>query len=317
MKILITGVGSIGLRHFKNLLNLGYHDLVAVDGDKKALEAVLKIKKIPVFQELSVALTKEKPDVVFICTNTASHVPLLKKAISSGADVFVEKPLSHTLAGVKEVVVLARKKKRIVMVGCNYLFHQGIKKLNSILKNNVYGKPVFYRVAIGYYLPDARKNKNYKEIYAAKKNEGGVLMDSGIHAVSYLCSFFGPVKKIFNLKKNLGIIGIQSEEITHMFLEHNSGVTGNVTLDYVSKKAIHLIEITTEKGRLVLDVQKNSLLYFSGKGTPISLYDGRKDQNRMFLDELKHFFSCSRSRKKPLQTIIQAEQMLKIVLEKI
>lgn len=293
---------------------MGYEDLAVVDTDDRALANILKIKKIPVYIDFDIALKKARPKVVFICTGTGSHTSLLEKSLLAGADVFVEKPISNNVVGLNSVTKLASDKKRIVMVGCNYLFHQGIRKLTSVFKSNIYGKPIFYRVAIGYYLPEARKNKNYKEIYATKKTEGGVLLDSGIHAINYLGSFFGSVKKISGFKENPGITGIQSEEIAYMILEHMSGVSGNVTLDYVSKKAIHLIEVTTGKGRLVLDIKEDTLFYFSEKEKPKCLYKGKKDQNKMFIEELRHFFSAVRRRIKPIQDARDGFKNLKTIM---
>ena len=314
MKILIVGVGSIGTRHFKNLLELGYKDLAVIDVVRNSLSNILKIKKVPVYRDFDVALEKVCPDVVFICTGTGSHVSLLKKSLLFGADVFVEKPISNNLTELSSVAKIANEKKKIVMVGCNYLFHEGIRKLSSILKSNIYGKPVFYRVAIGYYLPSARSGENYKKIYAANKNEGGVLLDSGSHAVNYLCSFFGPIKKNFSFKENQDITHIQSEEIAYMFLKHISGVSGNVTLDYISKKPIHLIEITTEKGIIALDIQEDSLFYFSEKENPKCLYKGKKDQNKMFIEELRHFFSAVKKRTKPIQDARDGFEILKTLI---
>src|SRR3989344_9182945 len=214
MKILIIGVGSIGLRHIKNLIKLGYKNIAVADTNKKSLQDVLKLVKVPAYEDVPEALRKERPNVVFICTSTDSHAPLVKMALMRDADVFVEKPLTHSLDGLDSLIKKATKKKSIVMVACNYRFHKGFRRLAEVIRGKAFGKPLYYRLALGYYLPTARKNKNYKKIYAAYKTGGGVFLDSGSHVVDYLTALFGIMRITSALKDNTKSLGIKSEDVS-------------------------------------------------------------------------------------------------------
>src|SRR3989338_9031620 len=116
MKILIIGAGSIGTRHLKNLLKLGYKNLVVSDPDEKKLKVAALLGNFSLYKNAKTAIEKERPNIVFICNPTHLHVPTASLALNYCAHVFIEKPLSHSLAGIEALIKKAQQKKKIVMV---------------------------------------------------------------------------------------------------------------------------------------------------------------------------------------------------------
>src|SRR3989344_7108823 len=98
MKFLVVGTGSIGRRHFGNLLSLGYRD-VAVVRSRRRMDVPQRefFRKYQprVFYDLSFAL-REKPDAVFVCNPTSLHMPTARRAIRAGSHVFIAKPVFHS-----------------------------------------------------------------------------------------------------------------------------------------------------------------------------------------------------------------------------
>lgn len=173
--ILIVGVGSIGARHVKNLLALGFRNLTICDPSQKRAAAVSQNGKLRTYTDMSTALKTEHPEIVFICTPPHLHVLHARQALHSGAHVFIEKPISHALQGIDALRRKAERKKKVVMVACNYRFHAGFQKLQALLLRRTCGVPLFARVTLGYYLPGARGGLNYKKTYAAGTKGGGVI----------------------------------------------------------------------------------------------------------------------------------------------
>ncbi|OGF63352.1 hypothetical protein A2662_02610 [Candidatus Giovannonibacteria bacterium RIFCSPHIGHO2_01_FULL_45_33] len=312
-KILIIGAGSIGTRHLKNLLKLGYKNLAVCEPNEKKLKTVAELGNFALYKNVKIALKAETPDVVFVCNPTHLHVPTASLALDYGAHVFIEKPLSHNLAGVDALLKKAKKKKRTVMVACNWRFHEGFKKLKEVLDGNEYGKPILSRVFGGYYLPTARKNVNYKKIYAAGTKGGGVIIDSGAHGVDYLENFFGKTKYVTALKRTAHVLDIKSEEAAIIGLEHENGVISAIVTDYVSRKSNSRIEVITEKGILALDVANNTL-YFEDEKKNVLLFRGVQELNHMFVEEIRHFLGCAKNRSKPAQDLSAAKHVLKVLL---
>ena len=119
-KVLFTGLGSIGQRHVRNLRTLMGNSVeilayrkrntspllnpdmtVRVDSD---IESMYNIRSYFDFDE---ALA-EKPDVVFITNPNNMHMPIALKAAEAGCHLFVEKPISHSMDQVDELIDIAR-----------------------------------------------------------------------------------------------------------------------------------------------------------------------------------------------------------------
>lgn len=289
----------------RNLLALGYKNIVICDPD---------LKKQAPYKDYKTALKKEKPDIVFVCNPTHLHVSVASAALDAGAHVFVEKPISHNMKGVDTLIKKAKKKIKIVMVACNWRFHAGFLKLKKILDDKKYGKPILARTFGGYYLPAARKNTNYKKIYAAGTKGGGVVLDSGAHAVDYMENFFGKVKRLTALKRTAHILDIKSEEAAVLAFEHESGVLSAVMTDYISKKSSGIMEVVTESGLLTFNIPKNEIFFEDENSAKKILYREKKDINHMFIEEIKHFLKCVKNYSKPAQDLSMAKHVLKVLL---
>ncbi len=95
MKFLIVGFGSIGRRHFENLLSLGERDILFLRTYKSTLED----KDLADFQvetDLESALA-HKPDAVIIANPSAFHLDAAIPAARQGCHILLEKPISHSM----------------------------------------------------------------------------------------------------------------------------------------------------------------------------------------------------------------------------
>ena len=97
--------------------------------------------------------------------------------INNHKDCFVEKPLSHEIIETKKILDYAKKKKIIVFVGQNLRFHPAVKKAKQWIDNKIIGKVLWSRLICSSYLPDWRKNYDFKKNYANNKKAGGVIFD--------------------------------------------------------------------------------------------------------------------------------------------
>ncbi len=311
--ILIVGAGSIGTRHIRNLLSLGYRNLTVCDPSKEKTAEVSRLGVLQTYTDVRKALETERPDVVFICTPTHLHIPSATLALNFGAHVFIEKPISHSVRGIDALLKKAGKKKKVVMVACNFRFSKGFQELEKVLRKNTFGSPLLCRVAVGYYLPTARKGVSHTHTYAAGIKGGGVVLDSGAHVVDYLTELFGKIKEGKVVKGTIHTVGTAREETAALFFRHVSGVLSSIVLDYVSRKPIHRIEVVTNTGTLALDLKADILTYENEKETKL-LYERNGDSNAMFCEEVKHFLKCIKNGLKPKQDIAIAAETLKTLL---
>jgi predicted dehydrogenase len=77
---------------------------------------------------------------VAISTPAETHHDLVARALRSGKDVFVEKPLALTYEQGHELVQLAQQQKRILMVGHVLEYHPAITTLYQLVNSGELGK---------------------------------------------------------------------------------------------------------------------------------------------------------------------------------
>ena len=94
---------------------------------------------VPVVAAVAQALESDIPAVV-IATPAETHYDLARQALAAGKDVFVEKPLALTYEQGADLVELAERKGRILMVGHVLEYHPGIMRLLELVRHGDLGK---------------------------------------------------------------------------------------------------------------------------------------------------------------------------------
>ena len=115
MKFLIAGLGSIGRRHFRNLIALGEKDIILLRTRKATLPDD-EIAGYPVETDIHEALLKHKPDAVIVANPTALHMDIAIPAAEAGCHILLEKPISDSLDRVEELQKAAQKSNVVVVI---------------------------------------------------------------------------------------------------------------------------------------------------------------------------------------------------------
>src|SRR5512146_1303304 len=95
-KLLIAGLGSIGRRHFRNLIALGEKDIILLRTRKATLPDE-ELAGYPVETDLQEALQKHQPDAVIVSNPTAFHLDVALPAAETGCAILLEKPISNSM----------------------------------------------------------------------------------------------------------------------------------------------------------------------------------------------------------------------------
>lgn len=85
-------------------------------------------------------LDRDDIDAVLIATPDHWHVPMAVDACNAGKDVYVEKPLTHSLEEGRSIIESQNRNKRIVQVGMQQRSMPQIQKANEILRSGRLGK---------------------------------------------------------------------------------------------------------------------------------------------------------------------------------
>lgn len=135
----VAGCGQWGrnlVRNFHELGSLG----AFCDPDDSRLEEMRKLYPARPLRSFEELLAMPEIQAVAIAAPAARHFELAKKAILAGKDALVEKPLALRPDEGEELVELARKHSRVMMVGHLLQYHPAIVELRRLLRAGELGK---------------------------------------------------------------------------------------------------------------------------------------------------------------------------------
>jgi UDP-2-acetamido-3-amino-2,3-dideoxy-glucuronate N-acetyltransferase len=138
-------IGLIGCGYWgKNLVRNFYklNSLYAIcDIDQENLKLCHeKYANLTLYSDHKSLIRDSKVKAVVIATPAASHYELAKEALGANKHVFVEKPLALRVEEAEELVELAQKKKKILMVGHVLRYHPAVDKLKELIDEGDLGK---------------------------------------------------------------------------------------------------------------------------------------------------------------------------------
>ena len=114
MKILIAGLGSIGRRHFRNLIGLGEKELFLLRSQHATLPAH-ELAGYPVEANVEEALEKHKPNAVIVANPTALHLEIAIPAAKAGCHILLEKPVADSLGRISELQTAAQQQHELAV----------------------------------------------------------------------------------------------------------------------------------------------------------------------------------------------------------
>ncbi|TAM81632.1 MAG: Gfo/Idh/MocA family oxidoreductase [Acidobacteria bacterium] len=92
------------------------------------------------FAQYKKLLDRKDIDAVVIATPDHWHKPLFLDAIAAGKDVYIEKPMTHRIADGQEMINAARKARRIVQVGSQWISSSQNKIAKEMVSSGKVGK---------------------------------------------------------------------------------------------------------------------------------------------------------------------------------
>jgi predicted dehydrogenase len=314
MRALVVGGGSIGTRHLRNLNKLGVADLGLVETDAARRTEIAGELSVKMFSGLENGLDWA-PNFVVVATPTHLHAEQTLEIVGAGLPVFVEKPLSHTVAGLSEIVDLVQKKKLVSLVGCNMRFHPGPAMVKQLLGEGRIGKVLFARIQVGSYLPDWRPNADYRQNYAARVETGGGCILDCIHEIDLARWYLGEVQSVFCHAAHLSSLEIETEDVAILVCRHAHGALSEIHLDYVQRSYERGCQIVGELGSIFWDFNSKAVRWYDSASKEWTTYSQPEtwDINQMYVDEMKHFIECVEHQQSTTLPIPEAARLMQVV----
>lgn len=150
-------VGFIGLRnkggdHIKDFREIRGVRIAAIcDVDQEILDREVKNcvdvgdKNVAIYRDFRKLLEDKDVDAVVIATPNHWHAMMGVMAMNAGKDVYVEKPVSHTIWEGRQLVEAAKRTGRIAQAGTQFRSEEGIAKAIAWQREGHIGKMTHIR----------------------------------------------------------------------------------------------------------------------------------------------------------------------------
>lgn len=280
MKVGVIGLGSIGLRHARNLQALG-HEVYGYDVDPGSLP------------HMSPERMENECDRVVIASPTDTHLDYLTQFIKAGIPVLVEKPIAHdNLLKVELLLSVAKETNVPVFVGFNLRFHSCVKQVRKWLQERFIGDPWWASFVV------AQRNDR------AAYRHVGVSLNWLSHEVDLALYLLGPASFISATGNDGAMVDMQ--------IGHYSGTKTVLHGDYLAEPEMRDFRIIGEKGNIVVDlVNRGAGLETSDKRV---VFEGEDNWDKNYQQEMHAFVSGGVSFDEPLATGIDGLNALRLCL---
>jgi predicted dehydrogenase len=177
-------------------------------------------------------------DAVVVSTPPETHYPIVRKCLEHDLDVLVEKPLTTEIEQAQDLIALADRTGRVLMVGHIGTYNPAVQALKDMIATGELG-PIAYvdaaRGGLGLFHPSLN-----------------VIWDLAPHDVSILMHILGEIPVAVSAK---GAACVESsiEDVAYVALRFASGVLAHVRLSWLDPCKTRRITVVGRQKMVVYD----------------------------------------------------------------
>ncbi len=242
-------------------------------------------------------------DAVAIATPVATHFDMAQRALATGRHVWLEKPMTETVAQGEALIELAAQKNKTLLVDHTFVYTGAVRKIKEIIDKGELGDLIYYdstRVNLGLFQQDVN-----------------VIWDLAPHDISIM-DFLMPFKKVevsatgshyygsSIVPKSLLTIYMENNTIAHINVSWVSPVKIRQTLiggnakmilydDNQPSEKVKIYDKSVELGQTMEELYHLKVQYRVG-----DMYAPKIDDQEALALETSHFADCLLNGEKPL-----------------
>ncbi|MBZ0267348.1 Gfo/Idh/MocA family oxidoreductase [bacterium] len=247
-------------------------------------------------------LADDAIDAIIVATPAASHHELGKRAMEAGKDVLIEKPLAMNVAECRDLVELADREKRVLMVGHTFIYNAAVRKIKELM--------------------DAGELGDLLYVYSSRVNLGRVRKDVNAlwnvapHDISIMNHVLGeePVR-VRATGRSFLQPGI--EDVVFAVFEYPGGAVAHVHASWLDPSKVRRTTfVGSQKMVIYDDIESEGKVKIYDKGVRRTGPDGEYGEFQLRLhsgdihipkitfteplaEEISHFVDCVRDRSVP------------------
>ena len=314
MKIALIGTGYWGRNHAKvwrELKDEGkVEDVVLCDINEEAVKPLARDFGFEYSTDPRQVMEREDIDAVDIASSTPSHYTLAKNAMLLGKHVLVEKPMAENSGECRELISVAEKEKKILMVGHIFRYHPALIELRNMIKRGELGEIVS--------MSTRRLSLRYP------RQDMGVLLALAIHDVDIYAYLLDETpKEILSITSSRYVKGIEEEAFIFMSFSKTQGYIWESWNYPLGKKIRELVVVGTESAARIDYLKPDEIVIYDS-----AIVDGHVKNEGEFVKrvpyieplkaELLDFVECVEKGKKPeadMYVGLKAVEMIERAME--
>ena len=153
MKAGVIGVGTWGARVAKEYIALKEEKLIDSVMLCDQNDMHLKPFAETICTSNSIGETLSRVDMIHICTPNSTHYEISKKALKSGVNVLIEKPMAEDVTHAYDLVELSTSKGLILQVGHLFRFANIVRKIKHLVESNELGEVYYFNMSWTHQMP--------------------------------------------------------------------------------------------------------------------------------------------------------------------
>ena len=312
LKAGVLGAGHLGKIHLKLLQQSDQYELVGFFDSNAALsEAIEKEFGYKSFPSMEALI--DASDMVDVVTPTIYHFDCAKKVIEAGKHLFIEKPITHTVAEANIIRDLAKKHKVRGQVGQVERFNPAFLAVKDKINN-----PMFI---------EAHRLAEFNP----RGTDVSVVLDLMIHDIDAILSVVNSeVKEI-----HAGGVAVISEtpDIANARIEFENGCVANLTASRISLKSMRKVRFFQKDAYISVDYLEKkcevvkmkdapenpddfAMILTNAEGVKKQIYfkNPEVEQNNAILDELEAFANSIHTDTVPVVSLTQGAEALRVAM---
>jgi predicted dehydrogenase len=332
IRVGVIGLGRMGMLHLMSCLKIDGVQVVGVaDASKKGRAKAKALGIDRTYEDYHDLLNHpSEMDAVILSLPNFMHFESVKLALEGGLNVFAEKPLAPTVAECSEIVRLAGKSGRKVMVGHVMRFEKAMEIMKKKLEEGYVGDlevATIEEIINGPFAHPKVPAPVSDWWFDPKKSGGGALLDVGYHMLDLYRFFAGDSEVTYsylNYRLNLpvedgaiillqsngsctkGIVNVGWYQQT-VFPKYNFRTLLHGTAGYLSSDDLIPKNLYTHA---VKEGLKNILRRVVGRKVRYLSYTYHYEA---FYKELVHFFDCVQRDLEPAVTAVDGLKVIELV----
>ena len=318
IKIGVVGCGYWGPNLIRNFRSLpGCHLKVMCDVSATRLSSLASLyPEVATERSFEQMLGIAGLDAVVVATSVGLHFSMARSALLAGKHVLIEKPMAASAAQCEELIEIAHKKGRVLMIGHTFLYSPAVGKIKEIIDRGDLG-PIRYicarRLNLGLYQKDIN-----------------VAWDLAPHDISIVLHLLQQLPESVNCCGGTHITpGV--EDVTSMFLNFGKDCSAMIHSSWLDPRKVREMTIVGSKRMILYDdvAPLEKIRIFDARVERPPHYDTFAEfqysyfygdisspylkQEEPLKAECQHFLDCINESKTPLTSGVRGLELIRIL----